>query len=386
VALSLPGGKVADIIKNSQETATIDLSKAANATSAVLPKEAISALAAANRTLEIKLPQGAVALTPQAAQSVAAQAAGGNVSVEIKAVSSASLNSAQQAAVGNAPVFDISLTSNSQYITSFGGGRITVSLPYTLKPGEKAAGVVIWYLDDQGNIQKINTRYDSQTQTAIFTTDHLSKYFVAYDPAAAQAAEPWINPFADVRESDWFYGDIAYAHKNSLMAGTDANAFSPNTNLTRAMLITVLARADATSSAMRQHAAIPGDREAGANPVGGAWYTAAVNWGIASGITDGTNMTDDVTREQTVTILYRYAKLTGRDVSGPAAVLTSFTDAGTVSLWAVDAVSWANATGLLSGRAATELAPADTATRAEAAAILRRFIENGAEKVGTGKI
>jgi hypothetical protein len=88
-------------------------------------------------------------------------------------------------------------------------------------------------------------------------------------------------------------------------------------------------------------------------------------------------MTADVTREQTAAILYRCAKLKGRDVSGPTAVLTGYADAPAVSDWAAAAVSWANATGLLTGRAATELAPAGTTTRAEAAAILRRFIENG---------
>jgi hypothetical protein len=368
VSLSLPESTVRNIINSSTGLASIDLSKAANATTALLPKEAVTKLADAALSLEIKLPQGAVTLSPEAAKSAAAQAAGANISIEVKTVSTASLNTRQQETVGSAPVYDITLTSNNQYITSFGGGQITIALPYTLKPGEKATGIVVWYLDEQGNIQKMDTMYDVRTGTVIFTTDHLSKYFIAYDPAAAEAAEPWANPFADVQASDWFYGDIAYAHKNGLMAGTDANAFSPNINLTRAMLITILAR------------------NAGANTVGGdTWYTAAVNWGIASGITDGTNMTADVTREQTVTILYRYAKLAGRDVSGPTAVLTSFTDAGTVSLWAAEAVSWANATGLLSGRTATELAPTGTATRAEAAAILRRFIENGAES-GTGRI
>jgi hypothetical protein len=403
VSLSLPDSTVGNIISNSTGLASIDLSKAANATIALLPKDAVTKFANAALAVEIKLPQGSVTLSPEAAKSAAAQAAGANVSVEVKTVPLTSLNPRQQAAVGSAPVYDISLMSNSQYITSFGGGLITIALPYTLKPGEKPAGMVVWYLDADGNVQKMETTYDVRTGEVIFTTDHLSKYFVTYDPKTAEAAEAWVNPFADVQESDWFYGDIAYAHKNGLMAGTDGNAFSPNTNLTRAMLITILARADATSSMMRQHAAIPGDRadatpsmmrqhaaipgdRAGANTVGGdTWYSAAVEWGITSGITDGQNMTNDITREQMVTILYRYAKLTGRDVSGPAAVLTSFTDAGTVSYWAIDAVSWANATSLLSGRSATELAPLGTATRAEAAAILRRFIENGA-KSGTGQL
>jgi hypothetical protein len=373
VTLTLPDSTVNNIISSvggNTKLASIDLSKAPNATAALLPKEAVTKLADAALAVEIKLPQGSVTLSPEAAKSTAAQAAGANVSLEVRQVPASSLNPRQQAAVGSAPVYDISLTSSRQYITSFGGGLITIALPYTLQPGEKAAGVTIWYLDDLGNVQKMEAMYDIRTQTVVFTTDHLSKYFVTYDPAAAEAAESWANPFADVKESDWFYGDVAYAHAKGLIAGTGDGIFSPQATLTRAMLVTILAR------------------EAGA-PTGGGetWYSASVEWAVANGITDGQNMTADVTREQMAAILYRYARLKQWVVGSGQWLVdgdqwtvnlgTKFHDAGEVSGWALEAVSWANATGLLGGRAATELAPAGTATRAEAAAILRRFIESG---------
>jgi hypothetical protein len=179
---------------------------------------------------------------------------------------------------------------------------------------------------------------------------------------SSEAEETWANPFTDVNDGDWFYGDVAYAHSNKLIAGTGENTFSPKTELTRAMLVTILAR------------------EAGA-PTGGGenWYSAAVEWGVANGITDGANMTGDVTREQLAAILYRYAKLKGRDVS-KAAALADYADAAEVSEWAADAISWANATGILTGRTATELAPGGITTRAEAAAFLRRFKELGGER------
>ncbi|MDR1204616.1 MAG: S-layer homology domain-containing protein, partial [Peptococcaceae bacterium] len=374
VTLSLPDSTVNNIISSvggsSTKLASIDLSKASNATAAVLPKEAVTKLADAALAVEIKLPQGSVTLSPEAAKSAAAQVADGNVSLEVKLVAVSSLNPRQQAAVGNAPVYDISLTGNSQYITSFGGGLVTIALPYTLKPGEQAAGVTIWYLDDLGNVQKMDAMYDARTQTVIFTTDHLSKYFITYDPAAAEAAEPWVNPFTDVNAGDWFYGAVAYAHANGLIAGTGDDTFSPQANLTRAMLVTILAR------------------EAGVDTDGGeTWYSAAVEWGVANGITDGQNMTGDVTREQMAAILYRYAKLKQWTVDSSQYTVslgTKFHDAGEVSGWALEAVSWANAAGILGGRSAMSLAPAGTATRAEAAAILQRFIENGTN-TGAGR-
>jgi hypothetical protein len=99
-----------------------------------------------------------------------------------------------------------------------------------------------------------------------------------------------------------------------------------------------------------------------------------VEWGVANGITDGANMTGDVTREQVAAILYRYAKLKQWLVDSDqwtVSLGTKFRDAAKVSEWAADAMSWANAAGILTGRAATELAPGNTITRAEAAAFVR---------------
>jgi hypothetical protein len=181
VTLDLPEDKVNEIIDNAAGLVSIDLSGAADAAAAVLPKDAVTKLADASLAVEIKLPQGSVTLSPEAAKSAVTQAASVDISIELKPVAASSLNDRQQAAVGNAPVYDISLLSSGQYITEFGGGLITIALPYTLKAGENASGVAVWYLDDQGNIEKMNSMYDVRTQTAIFTTNHFSKYFVTYE-------------------------------------------------------------------------------------------------------------------------------------------------------------------------------------------------------------
>ena len=163
----------------------------------------------------------------------------------------------------------------------------------------------------------------------------------------------WENQFNDVTASDWFYNDVKYAVENGLFKGITETTFEPNSPMTRAMIITVLAR----------YAGV--DTE-----VGEMWYSKAFEWGMANGITDGTNPNDNVTREQLAALLWRFAKQpegTG-DLSG-------FKDNATISDWAVDALNWANSIGLINGYPDGTLNPQGNATRAEVAAIVHRFIE-----------
>jgi pimeloyl-ACP methyl ester carboxylesterase len=189
--------------------------------------------------------------------------------------------------------------------------------------------------------------------------------------ASESAPAAGTNPFADLKESDWFFDDVRYVRENGLFRGTGATAFSPNAPMTRAMLATVLHR-------LAGEPAATGGAAFGDVPAG-KWFSDAVAWASANGVINGyganvfgTN--DNVTREQIAVMLYRYAKQMGPDVS-KAADLSAYADAGEISEWAREALAWANAAGLIAGRSADELAPADNATRAEVAAILHRFIE-----------
>ena len=170
-------------------------------------------------------------------------------------------------------------------------------------------------------------------------------------------SEAWNNPFSDVKESDWFYDAIRYAYENGLMNGTGAG-FEPNAALTRAMVVTILARAAGVDTSQ-----------------GESWYSEAVSWGVANGITNGEYINENITREQLVTMLFRFASLLGIDTS-ERAELSQYDDMGSVSDWALDAMAWAVAIGLIRGRTETTLAPGGTATRAEAATILQRFLQS----------
>lgn len=164
-------------------------------------------------------------------------------------------------------------------------------------------------------------------------------------------------PFTDVIFGSWYYDGVKYACDNGLMNGTGANAFNPNADTTRSMIVTILARME------------------GVNTSGGAtWYTAGRAWAMENGISDGTNMEGKITREQLAAMLYRYAKMKGYDVSASAS-LSGYTDASSVSGWAKEAMQWAVGSGLIQG-SGNALTPQANASRAQIATILMRFAQS----------
>lgn len=160
-----------------------------------------------------------------------------------------------------------------------------------------------------------------------------------------------VGSFRDVPQNSWFASAVQYVTSNSLMNGTSTTAFSPSANMSRGMLMTVLAR------------------YAGESTEGGTvWYEKGMNWAKNKGISDGSAPNRNITREQLAAMLYRYAG----EPDG-AADLSAYTDAGSVSAYAEKAVQWCVKNGILTGKTSSTLAPKATATRAECAAMLQRF-------------
>lgn len=172
-------------------------------------------------------------------------------------------------------------------------------------------------------------------------------------PTPAASATPNL-PFVDVSSDDWFYSNVLYAYTNGLMSGVDSTHFDPYSAMTRAMLWTVLARLD------------------GVDTSGGTiWYEKGQTWAMENGVSDGTDPNGSITREQLVTMLWRYAGSPAADETA----LDSFTDAATISDWARDAMAWGVENGILNG-ADGKLMPTANATRAEVSAILNRYCVN----------
>lgn len=191
-----------------------------------------------------------------------------------------------------------------------------------------------------------------------------------------ETTTPETVAFSDVSESDWFYKGVSYVVENGMMNGVGENQFAPNAPLTREMLAVVLYNMEKQpeSTGVNPFADVKADM----------WYTDAIVWANANGIVAGYDdstfgLGDSITREQLVAILYRYAQMKGYDVTEKAD-LTGYADSAAISSYAVEAMQWANANGIVNGMTATTLAPQGTATRAQVATMLMNFCENVATK------
>lgn len=333
------------------ETITIE---ASGRSSVSLPSSGLQVAADNNNGVTVELKNGEVTLSPEALAAVAAQA-GATVTLTVDPVDTDELNSRQREAVGDAPVFDLTIKSGGKTITDFDGGLATVSLPYELPEGQDPAGVVVWFMDDNGNITPCETMYDLRTETVIFTTRHFSKYVIGYQ-------EP--QPFTDVDKSAYYADAVAWAVANNITSGTSATTFSPNAACTRAQMVTFLWRAAGEPKVN------------GSNPftdvAADAFYYDAVLWAVSKGITSGTSATTfspdaTVTRGQTVTFLYRAA-------GAPAVTgANAFTDVAADAFYA-SAVQWAVQEGITSGTSTNTFSPDNDCTRGQIVTFLYRYM------------
>ncbi|MCQ1530283.1 S-layer homology domain-containing protein [Lutispora saccharofermentans] len=194
-------------------------------------------------------------------------------------------------------------------------------------------------------------------------------------PSPLTPEAKWENPFADIKESDWFYSYVEYVCSEGLFNGTTESTFSPAMPMTRSMLATVLWRMD--GSPKPQGKTFFADLQDG-------WYKDAVLWASENNIVSGYGgglfgPDDNITREQMAVMLYRYSQYKGYDVTA-GADLSGYIDAEDISGWALAAMKWANDRGLITGRSDKELASKAKAGRAEIAAILYRFMTRYMEK------
>lgn len=259
----------------------------------------------------------------------------------------------------------------------------TVTVPYgtVVKTGSfvivtRHPRAAVSALTNTRNIWSFTVTAEDGVTTAVYTvtvnTAALPEPITPGVDNKKPASKPEVKlPFTDVSTSDWFYDDVAFVYENGLFSGTDSRSFSPNASMTRAMLVTVLYRLEGEPTVT--------GRSSFTDVRSGAYYEKAVIWAAANGIVTGTDSTSfspdaKVTREQLAAILYRYAQYRKLDTDA-SAKLNSFTDAGSVSAYASEALGWAVSEGLING-ASGKLMPKGDATRAQVAAILHRFVKN----------
>ncbi|HBQ26358.1 MAG TPA: hypothetical protein DD791_08190, partial [Syntrophomonas sp.] len=239
------------------------------------------------------------------------------------------------------------------------GGTVTIKASYldSLKEGKHSLT-----FDMNGGIDPVLTIIVSETTVVTDTTE-----------TDTQDEKPTVEvtaKFEDVKSGDWFYDAVNYIYNAGLMVGTSDTTFSPYTNTTRGMIVTILHTLEGSPMPNTTN----GFTDVGADK----YYTDAVAWASANKIVSGYGNSifspdNSITREQMAVILMNYAQYKGYDVS-TRADLSKFADGEYISPWAKDAMSWANAEGLMQG-SGNQLMPADNAQRCQVAAILQSFLE-----------
>ena len=334
---------------------TVDATDPAVGTVVLAGRSIANACDAGAAALQVKFRSGTVTLD---ARALAALDLHKDVAVSL--ASGASLNAAQQRALGSQAT--TATLANASVLVDGAAASCPAGSVRAAVAVNAADDLTAWSLADDGSISAVGGAYDAGQQTYAFDVVNGVTAIARF-------------PFTDVVAGTWYYGAAAYAYNNGLFAGMTPTTFAPNATMTRAMLVSVLWRlaGEPAPKAPNTFVDVPD----------GAWYTDAVTWAAENGVVSGIggsrfDPSGFVTREQTAEILYNYAHSKGYDVSARAD-LTAFPDAGSVSGWAKNALSWANAAGLINGTVRdgqTILDPQGSASRAQVAMILMNYVEH----------
>lgn len=296
-----------------------------------------------------------------------AVSAGGDIILRVDKVDALRSTEAK-AAIGTRPAYDLSLVylsgGKETPITSLNGHTISVRLPYTPAKGEQTGNLYAVYVDDAGKVEWITkSSYDASQKAVVFETGHFSIYGIGYkNPAPA---------FTDIT-GHWAADNILFVASRGLLSGTSDTTFSPNTGMTRGMFVTALGRLAGIN---------PDSYKTGkfTDVKADAYYAPYVNWAAQTGIVEGVTAITfapdtNINREQMAVIMANYAKKLGYDLPRTLKAVT-FADNANISSWAKDAVRAMQQAGILAGKNGNKFDPKGTATRAEVATVLRRFVE-----------
>ena len=273
-----------------------------------------------------------------------------------------------KATIGTRPTYDLSLVylsgGKETPIANLNGHIISVRLPYTPANGEQTGNLYAVYVDDAGKVEWITkSSYNASLKAVVFETGHFSVYGVGY--------KTFVPAFTDIT-GHWAADNILFAASRGLLSGTSDTTFSPDTGMTRGMFVTALGRLAGIN---------PDSYQTGkfTDVKADAYYAPYVNWAAQTGIVEGVTATTfapdtNINREQMAVIMKNYAAKLGYDLPQTLKAVT-FADNTQISSWAKDAVKSMQQAGILAGKNENKFDPKGTATRAEVATVLRRFVE-----------
>ena len=293
--------------------------------------------------------------------------AGGDIILRVDKVDALRSTKAK-AAIGTRPAYDLSLVylsgGKETPIANLNGHTISVRLPYTPAKGEQTGNLYAVYVDDAGKVEWITkSSYNASQKAVVFETGHFSVYGVGY--------KTFVPAFTDIT-GHWAADNILFAASRGLLSGTSDTTFSPGTGMTRGMFVTALGRLAGIN---------PDSYKTGkfTDVKANAYYAPYVNWAAQTGIVEGVTATTfapdtNINREQMAVIMKNYAAKLGYDLPQTLKAVT-FADNANISSWAKEAVKSMQQAGILAGKNGNKFDPKGTATRAEVATVLRRFVE-----------
>lgn len=341
---------------NTTSTVTINLPKAVQ--DAIITKKIVNTL------IVVDNPDIQISMDLATVEEINRQA---NTDVNVTATQgdNSQLSEEAREAIGNRPVFELRVNYGSgRQVQNFGDGSVSVAIPYTLGPNEKAENICAVYIDGNGRVHWLtDSVYDNEEKVLRFSTNHFSTYGVGYKEEAPA--------FTDIA-NHWAKEDIEFVLSRGLLRGTSETTFSPNTAMTRGMFVTVLGRL--------AKADVSGYKESSFTDVqNDAYYLGYIEWArknsIINGIGNGAFAPDQsITREQMAVILENYANV--NDVTLPKVnEEKTFADSEKISTYAKETVRKMQMAGIINGKSGNLFEPDGTATRAEVSAVLRRFVE-----------
>lgn len=312
---------------------------------------------------------GTVSFDSKAIAAISKPAGSGEVKVTISGVkpSDAQLSEAAKAKIGDRPVYDFTVVAGDSAISDFNGGKASISVPYTPQADEDTNAIVVYYITDSGELVAVpDSIYNAVDGTLHFKVSHFSNYAAGYHKIT----------FHDTGAS--FAEDaITYLSARDIITGLGSNSFGPKANITRADFTLILARIAAVNLDEYSSTSFT-DIEAA------DYYAKSVEWAAKNGITSGIGSGQfspkkSITREQMVTMIVRFADVTGFTL--PVTVnAVSFEDSALVAAYASDAARAVQQAGIINGKtlanqSGSYFAPQDFATREEAAKMLANLLQ-----------
>ena len=280
---------------------------------------------------------------------------------QVDETSLAALSEEELALIGDRPVYDFMLTADGSILSEFNGGHAFIAIPYVPQSGEDPNAIVVYYIDDSGNLQYVVGAYNAETCMVEFEVTHFSYYAVGYNPVT----------FADVAGDAWYNDAVTFCAARGITNGIEAGIFAPDDTLTRGQFIVMLMRAYCIE--------LEADLSDNFDDAGDTYYTdylaTAKNLGITNGIGDNLYAPDqEITREQMFTLLYRMldilCELPGGDTGN---TLDNHSDFEDISDYAQAAIEKLVACGVVNGTDGM-LDPGGNSTRAQMAQVLYNLL------------